>query len=74
MLWNWTETYVEKALGDVNPGGTVILGVAWYDKQFFDSRKDAHTNPAHLLKYLDIGIPLGQIKVTHWLFAGEGRA
>jgi len=66
MLWNWQSTYVEVSGDEPNGGGTVVLGVAWYDETFFMERRDSYANPSHLAKYLDIGIPDGAITVTHW--------
>jgi hypothetical protein len=63
ILWDWQSTYVEK--GD-EPGGTVVLGVAWYNETFFNERRDAYANPSHLAKYLNIGLAPGAITVTHW--------
>jgi hypothetical protein len=71
MLWEWQNTYVDD-INEQTGGGTVVLGVAWYNEDFFIDHKDAYTNPLHLSKYIAIGIPVGCITVTHWKCVGEG--
>jgi hypothetical protein len=66
MLWDWQATYFEAEKGNPNGGGTVILGVAWYDQQFFDDRRDAWFGRMHQKIYQELGIPLGNITVEHW--------
>ncbi len=73
MLWDWSMTYVDRIVGSNEPGGVVVLGVNWYDMDFFDIKKDVYTNSAHLAKYLGIGLKPGAITVKHWRFAGEGK-
>jgi hypothetical protein len=72
MLWDWQSTYVE-----VNPDdGTscVLLGVAWYDKGFYDAKRDAYMDGLHARLYDAIGIQLDSITVSHWLYAGDPGA
>ncbi|MFD7578941.1 hypothetical protein [Kitasatospora sp. NPDC059817] len=66
MLWDWQCTYFEAEPGNPNGGGTVLLGVAWYDRAFFDDRRDAWFGAMHQRIYKDLGIPLEDITVTHW--------
>jgi hypothetical protein len=66
MLWDWQATYFETEQGNPNGGGTVILGVAWYDREFFDERRDAWFGRMHQEIYKGLGIPLEDITVDHW--------
>lgn len=66
-LWDWQRTFIESnSLKPRKSGGVVILGVAWYDEQFFDEKRNAYANPSHLEKYLNIGLHEEAITVTHW--------
>lgn len=67
MLWSWDSTYWEAEMSNPNGGGTVMLGVMWYDREFFDDRRDAWFGVMHQRVYKDIGIPMEDINVTHWL-------
>lgn len=73
MLWDWIATRLEKQAYSDQPGGVVVLGVAWYDLEFFNAKKDAYTNPSHLAKYLGIGLKEGSIQVNHWKHEGGGE-
>ncbi|WP_329127356.1 hypothetical protein [Streptomyces sp. NBC_01465] len=66
MLWDWQATYWEAEQDNPNGGGTVILGVAWYDQEFFDDRRDAWFGAMHTRIYKQLGIPLENITVEHW--------
>lgn len=71
MLWDWRDTWVQFD----NPqspqnGGTVYLGVAWYDRAFFDERKSAGTGIMHQYIYDRIGLALeDDVTVEHFLGA-----
>lgn len=67
MLWDWQSTYWEAEQENTKGGGTVILGVAWYDQEFFNDRRDAWFGTMHQRVYSAIGIPMEDINVTHWL-------
>jgi hypothetical protein len=67
MLWDWECTYFEAESDNPNGGGTVILGVAWYDQEFFDERRDAWFGRMHQEIYKRLGIPLENITVDHWV-------
>ena len=67
MLWDWKSSYWEPELNNPNGGGTVLLGVAWYDLDFFNDRRDAWFGAMHKRIYQDLGIPLENITVTHWV-------
>ncbi|MGW2067318.1 hypothetical protein ACWCPK_02655 [Streptomyces sp. NPDC001953] len=66
MLWDWQSTYFEAEQDNPNGGGTVILGVAWYDGAFFEDRKEAWFGAMHQRIYQSLGIPLDDIDVSHW--------
>ncbi|MEV0976550.1 hypothetical protein [Streptomyces sp. NPDC049915] len=66
MLWDWQCTYFEAEQGNPNGGGTVILGVAWYDEEFYADRKGAWFGAMHQRIYKDLGVPMEDIEVTHW--------
>lgn len=66
MLWDWQATTWEPELHNPNGGGSVRLGVAWYDQEFFDERRDAWFGRMHQKIYQQLGIPLEDITVEHW--------
>jgi len=41
MLWDWECTYFEPDPDNEAGGGTVLLGVAWYDTEFYEDRREA---------------------------------
>ncbi|RLU82096.1 hypothetical protein CTZ27_31390 [Streptomyces griseocarneus] len=67
MLWDWQCTYFEADPDNKAGGGSIILGVAWYDREFFDDRREAWFGAMHKRIYKDIGVPLENIIVEHWL-------
>jgi len=71
MLWDWQNTQTERPEGDPGNGGTVLLGVAWYDEDFFNEKRESHMNEMHRALYEQIGLPPNSITVTHWSFGGE---
>ncbi len=74
VLWDWQTTYVERPEpgASARGGGEVVLGVAWYDLEFFLEKKDTYTDSSHLAKYVDIGLNPGSVRVTHWRLEGAG--
>lgn len=66
MLWDWECTYFEADPGNQAGGGTVILGVAWYDAEFYADRREAWLGTMHKRAYAGIGVTLDDITVTHW--------
>ncbi|MFW5415078.1 hypothetical protein J0910_29820 [Nocardiopsis sp. CNT-189] len=66
MLWDWQSTYFEAETGDPQGGGTVLLGVAWYDEDFYTERKGAWFGAMHKRIYTELGVPLENVEVTHW--------
>jgi hypothetical protein len=67
MLWDWGSTYYEKDPGNPAGGGTVLLGVAWYDLEFYRDRREAWLGAMHKRAYARIGVALEDITVTHWV-------
>jgi hypothetical protein len=67
MLWDWRSTYWEPDMSNEHGGGTVLLGVAWYDEEFYRDRRVAWFGPMHQRIYQQIGVPLEAIEVTHYL-------
>ncbi|MEV6304596.1 hypothetical protein AB0M02_34665 [Actinoplanes sp. NPDC051861] len=71
MLWDWDDTHVqfdnpdEPRLG----GGTVFLGVAWYDAEFFIERGGAGFSRMHQVVYKHIGVKPEAITIQHFLAA-----
>lgn len=64
MLWSWNSTWVEhNADGTIN----VLLGVAWYDLEFYNERKGAGFGRMHRLIYDEIGIKAEDVQIKHWL-------
>jgi hypothetical protein len=41
MLWDWECTFFEADTASETGGGTVLLGVAWYDEEFYTDRREA---------------------------------
>lgn len=66
MLWDWQTTWFEPDPANEHGGGTVLLGVAWYDQEFHEERRDAWFGRMHRKVYQDIGVPLENVEVTHW--------
>ncbi|RFU41401.1 hypothetical protein DZF91_12130 [Actinomadura logoneensis] len=66
MLWDWECTYYEADPDSETGGGTILLGVAWYDMEFYEDRRDAWFGAMHKRVYAQIGIPLENVEVTHW--------
>jgi hypothetical protein len=72
MLWDWQSTFVEMVGNEPDEtGATVILGVAWYDEDFFRDKREAHLDSMHRTMYEAIGLTAGSIEVTHWRCEGQ---
>ncbi|WP_405159808.1 hypothetical protein OG203_25530 [Nocardia sp. NBC_01499] len=67
MLWDWTATWWQADPDNENGGGTIHLGVSWYDPEFYADRKVAWFGAMHQRIYQQIGVPLDNIEVTHYL-------
>lgn len=73
MLWDWDTTWMQLD-NPANPtegGGTILLGVAWYDRPFFDDRAGAWFGAMHQRIYKQIGVPMEEISVQHFLAADQ---
>lgn len=66
MLWDWQSTFFQADHASPAGGGTVLLGVAWYDQDFYAERRDAWLGIMHRRAYARIGVPLDNITVIHW--------
>lgn len=55
--WEWERTFRE--------GMTIVFGVRWYDRAFFEQRKDAFKNDSHRSYYKRFGATPERFKVTH---------
>lgn len=66
MLWDWQSTFFQADPASPAGGGTVLLGVAWYDEEFYTERREAWSGAMHKRAYTRIGVALDNITVTHW--------
>ncbi|WP_343703593.1 hypothetical protein [Chitinophaga sp.] len=57
--WDWRKVLVKDF--------DVRFGVAWYDRGFFESRKEAWANPEHAKIYEKFGAGIENFKVNHQL-------
>lgn len=67
MEWDWQSTYFEADPASTEGGGTILLGVAWYTMDYYHRHKNAWFGDDHERIYARIGVPLGEVQVTHWL-------
>jgi hypothetical protein len=67
MLWDWQSTYFQADPDSEEGGGTIILGVAWYDRSFYNERRDAGLGYMHKRIYERIGLLPYDIKIEHYL-------
>jgi len=47
-------------------GGRVNFGVAWYDEEFFDEKRDVYLDTKHLRMIAGFGADDGAISVSHY--------
>ncbi|MEU6582799.1 hypothetical protein [Nocardia sp. NPDC046763] len=71
MLWDWQHTWFKPELGSETGAGHVVLGVAWYDQQFYAERRGAYLSRMHTLIYDDLGLTVDDVTVTHYLVDPE---
>jgi hypothetical protein len=57
LLWSWNLTFRD--------GMTISFGVNWYDKAFFERRKEAFKEPGHTKFYKLFGATADDFRVTH---------
>ena len=58
-FWEWERSYRE--------GMKIVFGVRWYDRAFFEARKNAFKNDSHRSYYKRFHASPDQFKVTHEL-------
>lgn len=61
ILWDWSRSFREKM--------TISFGVTWYDREFFEKRKDAFMEPQHATYYAYFGAKPEDFKMEHEIFA-----
>lgn len=66
MLWDSECTYFEADPGNEHGGGSILLGVAWYDAEFYAERREAGIGYMHKRIYAQIGVPLTNLEIVHW--------
>jgi len=57
ILWDWQRSFRE--------GMSIYFGVAWYDKEFFERRKDVFEEPSHVAYYSMFGATPDRFKMEH---------
>lgn len=57
VLWEWSSSFRE--------GMTISFGVNWYDKEFFETRKDVFKNPEHRGYYAMFGASADDFELEH---------
>lgn len=63
ILWDWSRTFREKMY--------VFFGVAWYDREFFEKRKDAFKEPAHVAYYTQFGATPERFELSHEILPAQ---
>lgn len=48
-------------------GNTVMFGVSWYDKSYFDSKRDAFTSKEHSKLFMKFGASADDFFVQHFV-------
>lgn len=67
MLWEWGVTWVQPDPTSTVGAGTVVLGVSWYDKEFYEDRSCAYLSVMHRRIYAQLGLSADQVQVRHFL-------
>ena len=57
ILWDWSNTF--------RHGMTIVFGVNWYDRKFFEARKETFRNPQHQGYYAAFGATPDRFKMEH---------
>ena len=57
LLWDWQPTFRQ--------GMTIYFGVNWYNRDFFENRKDAFRNPEHESYYAMFGVSASDFQMQH---------
>jgi hypothetical protein len=63
ILWDWTSSFRE--------GMTIFFGVNWYNREFFEARKNTFNNPEHRGYYAKFGAKPEDFIMNH-VIVGEG--
>ena len=63
ILWDWQSSHRD--------GMTIQFGVGWYDRSFFEKRKDAFKEPRHRSYYAAFGAKAEDFKVEHQIHGEE---
>ena len=63
--WDWQSVRTH--------GLTVRFAVEWYERDFFDARREAFQDHNHVAMYSDFGAALADITVEHFLVDGVGQ-
>lgn len=61
ILWDWNRTFRE--------GMTISFGVNWYDRDFYERRKDAFKEANHVRFYAMFGASIDSLHMRHEVFA-----
>ena len=61
ILWEWASSFREKM--------TIYFGVAWYDREFYEKRKNAFMEPQHANYYAYFGAKPEDFKMKHEISA-----
>lgn len=65
-LWSWASTYFKPETGGSARRGDLILGVAWYDEDFYRERRGIWLSRLRRKIYEQLNIPETDITVRHW--------
>jgi len=63
--WDWTRAMFKEL--------TVRFGVEWYDKDFFEQRKEAYLSAEHVSMYSQFGATVNDFTVEHYLTDEDGH-
>ncbi|MDI3291997.1 hypothetical protein [Polyangium sp. 15x6] len=63
--WDWAKVMIRDL--------QVRFGVAWYDLEFFSTKKEAYSDPKHIGLYAKFGATLDNFKVEHFLVDERGQ-
>ncbi|MFF2267386.1 hypothetical protein ACFVTZ_03920 [Cellulosimicrobium cellulans] len=66
LAWEWTVTYRD--------GMRISFGVNWYDRAFYEERKDAFREPGHTRFYKMFGASVDSLKMRHEVLDAEPKS
>ena len=67
QMYDWVTVWKETEEG--RPGATVRFGVAWYDEEFFQAKKDIYLGNDHLAMFSGFGADSADVEVKHYVLA-----